>query len=66
MARREVEERERDGAPRRMGADTGRPHVGRGPSAAREEVGGPESFLPRPQGAEAVVGEAEAEYSVIL
>ena len=65
MARRGVGKRDGDGAPRRMGADPGRPHVGRGPSAAREEVG-EESFLPRPQGAEVVVGEAEAEYSMIL
>ena len=45
--------------------------MGRRPPAAREEVGGQERFLPRPQGeeavvGEAVVGEAEAEYSVIL
>ena len=50
-------EGEVDGVPRRMGANLGRPRVGRGPSAAREEVGRQERFLPRPQGEEAVVGE---------
>ena len=40
--------------------------VGQRPPTAREEVGGQKRFLPRPQGEEAVVGEAEAEYSVIL
>ena len=66
MARREMAEGEGDGAPRRVGANPWRPGVGLGPSAAREEVGGQERFLPQPQGEEAVVGEAEAEYSVIL
>ena len=66
MARREMAEGEGDGAPRRVGANPGWPRVGRGPSAAREEVGGQERFLPRPQGKEAVVGEAEAKYSMIL
>ena len=66
MARREVAEGEGVGAPRLRGADPGQSQVGRGPPAARKEVGGQERFFPRPQGAEAVVGEAEAEYSVIF
>ena len=59
-------EGEGDGTPRQMGANLERPRVGQGPSATMEEVGGQERFLPRPQGEEAVVGEAEAEYSVIV
>ena len=43
-----------------------RSEVGRRPPTTREEVGGQKRFLPRPQGEEAVVGEAEVEYSEIL
>ena len=57
MAGREMAEGEGDGAPRQMGANPEWPRVGRGLSAAREEVGGQERFLPRPQGEEVVVGE---------
>ena len=49
-----------------MGVKPGGSCVGRGPWAARKEVEEQEGFLPRPQGEEGVVGEAEAEYSVIL
>ena len=59
-------EGEGDGAPLQRRADLERARVGRGPPPARKEVGRQERFLPRPQGVEAVVGEAEAEYSVIL
>ena len=48
------------------GSATGGARVGRRQWAARKEVEEHAGFLPRPQGEEAVVGEAEAEYSVIL
>ena len=66
MARGEVAEREGSGALQWVGAKPGGPCVGRGPWAARKEMEGQAKFLPRPQGEEEVVGEAEAEYSVIL
>ena len=44
----EMAEGEGDGVPRQGGADLERSRVGRGPSTAREEVGGQERFLPRP------------------
>ena len=59
-------EGEGDGAPLPGRADLGRPWVGRGPLTARKEVGRQEGSLPGPQGGEAVVEGAKAEYSEVV
>ena len=58
MARGAMVEGEGDGAPWPLGANPGRPWIGRGLSAARGEMGGQGTFLSRPEGEEEVVEEA--------
>ena len=66
MARGAMAEGEGDGAPWPLGANPGRPRIAQRSAAARGEMGGQGTFLPRPKGEEEVVEEAEAEYCVMV